>query len=92
MATRKSSSKRLAVAGSTSAETGGVATRDVRDTVVITDHDNMVTLHFHATPARSPAALREAYLHHVLSAAARRGDAPCRLDVDLRDSGGGFAP
>ena len=71
MATHKSSSKRPAVAGSTSAATGGVAARNVRDAAVITGDGNTVTQHFHAASARSPAALREAYLHQVLSTAGR---------------------
>ncbi len=59
---RKSSPKRSAA---------GVAARDVRESVVITGEGNKVTQHFHATTARSPAALREAYLHHILSTAGR---------------------
>lgn len=40
--------------------------------VVTTGDGNTTTVnHFHAPPARSSAALREAYLHHVLRAAGR---------------------
>jgi hypothetical protein len=88
MATRKPSPKRPAVPpGSTSAETGGVgAGRDVRDAVVINGDHNTVTQHFDAPPARSPAALRQAYLHHVVSTAGRFSLAGVDLGAAGRES------
>jgi hypothetical protein len=70
MATRKPSPKRRPAAGSTSAGDRGVAAASLERAVVTTGDRNHVTIQqLQGAPPRSSAALREAYLHHVLSAA-----------------------
>ena len=74
-AARKSPKKprpRKGPAGATSAAKRGVVAGSADDAVVTTGDGNKVTVnHFHGAPVRSSAALRQAYLHHVLRTAGR---------------------